>query len=221
MCVRVCVCVCTCMCVCVYVHVCVCFITYIAILISLQATLSVELIPNDDRHQLFQVNSLSLSTMTHVLAAEWSHSMFTAVSHLLKHYSTPKGILKKQQALSKPDSVISDTEDSTNTKQSVVSKHLKIPWCSLREDLEELDISFNFLDINLFMYDKSPSDPSLLLRIDGCCVKTPEVYSGSIEDFMLAVHCNSLILLPFSVDHLIEVCQCVCPCACVCKYNAF
>ncbi|XP_065892546.1 bridge-like lipid transfer protein family member 2 isoform X2 [Dysidea avara] len=169
-----------------------------------KATLSVELIPNDDRHQLFQVNSLSLSTMTHVLAAEWSHSMFTAVSHLLKHYSTPKGILKKQQALSKPDSVISDTEDSTNTKQSVVSKHLKIPWCSLREDLEELDISFNFLDINLFMYDKSPSDPSLLLRIDGCCVKTPEVYSGSIEDFMLAVHCNSLILLPFSVDHLIE-----------------
>ena len=141
--------------------------------------------------------------------------MFTAVSHLLKHYKTPKGILKKQQASSKSDSSANDSHSTDN--HSDVNKHLKIPWCSLREDLEELDISFNFLDVNLFVYEKSPSDPSLLLRVDGCCVKTPEVYSGSVEDFMLAIHCTSFILLPFSVDHLIEVwCECVCVHACVC-----
>jgi len=176
------------------------------LLLFLQATLSVELIPND-LHQLFQINSFSLSTTTHVLAAEWSHSMFTAISQLIKHYTSPKGILEKQQAISKSDSSISDS-DST-AKQSSTSKRLKLPWCSLREDLEELDVSFNFLDINLFVYDKSPGDPSLLLRVDGCCIKTPEIYSGSIEEFMLAVHCNNFILLPFSVDHLIEVCLCV------------
>ena len=148
-----------------------------------------------------------------MLAAEWSHSMFIAISQLVKHYTTPKGVLNKQQAHSKPDSTISDSDNTA--KQSGTSKHLKLPWCRLREDLEELDVSFNFLDINLFVYDKSPSDPSILLHVDGCCVKTPEVYSGSIEEFMLAVHCNSFILLPFSVDHLIEVNHSVCGYVCV------
>ena len=162
--------------------------------------LSVELLPtNISDHEKFQINSLSISTTTNVLVGEWSSNMYTAVSRLLKHYQTPHGILKNQHhniTNGITDSNKADISDST----SLINK-----WCVLREDLEELDISLSFLDINIFLYNNSPSDPSLLLRMDSCCVKTLEVLSGKLESLVLVAHCKSFILLPFSVEHVTEV----------------
>lgn len=168
--------------------------------------LSVELTPGEiGDHEIFEINSVSVSTMTNILVGEWSHNMFTAVSQLLKHYQTPHGILKKQhQDVDNKDVTATHlnraTKRDTNNSISLISK-----WCILREDLEELDLSFNFQDINLFLYKDTPSEPSVLLRMDRCCVKTLEVHSGKIENLLLVGHCNNSILLPFSVDHVIEV----------------
>ena len=165
--------------------------------------LSVELSPgNLSDHKMFQINSVSVSAMTSVLAAEWSHSMFTAVSQLLKHYQAPHGILKKQQQENVDSkNVITDPNRSNKDKSTLfISK-----WCALREDLEELDLSFSFVDINFFLYNDTPCDPSVLLHMDNCCVKTLDIHSGKMEDLALVVHCNNFILLPFSVDHVIEV----------------
>jgi len=163
--------------------------------------LSVELSPtNISNHELFQINSASVSTTTNVLVGEWSHNMFTAVSKLLKHYQTPQGILKKQQEIV---DVHNSTSDPNRTNKDIDNSAPK--WCILREDLEELDISFSFLDINLFLYENTPSDPSVLLRMDNCCIKPLDVHSGKIGDLVLLAHCNNFILLPFSVDHVIEV----------------
>lgn len=170
--------------------------------------LSVEWSPsnisNQTNHELFQINLASVSTTTNVLVGEWSHNMFTTVLQLLKHYQTPQGILKKQQEI--VDTNVSTTDcNRTNKKDIDNSMPLISKWCVLKEDLEELDISFSFLDINLFLYENTPSDPSILLRMDNCCVKTLEVHSGKTEDLILVAHCNNIILLPFSVDHVIEV----------------
>lgn len=155
--------------------------------------LSVELSPSN--HELFQINSVNMSTTTNVLVGEWSHNMFTVISQLLKYYKSPQGILKKQQKINYDSS-----KNNDNDLSPAITK-----WCVLREDLEELDASFNFLDINLFLFNNSPSDPSVLLRMDSFCVKTLELYSGRMEDLVLEAHCNNFILLPFSVDHVIEV----------------
>lgn len=158
--------------------------------------LSVESSPtNIYDHAIFQINSVNVSIAVNVVVGEWSHSMFAAVSQLLKHYQTPHGILKKQEKV--------HTNSNENNKNSSLSLINRL--CVLREDLEEFDISFNSLDINLFLYNNTPSDPSVLLRIDKCCVKTLEIHSGKIEDLVLVVHCSNFILLPFSVEHVIEV----------------
>ena len=166
--------------------------------------LSIELLPtNISDHEKFQINSVSISAATNVLVGEWSSNMYTAVSRLLKHYQTPHGILKKQQQHNinnKDVSVTDSNEDNISDSTSLISK-----WCVLREDLEELDISLSFLDINIFLYNNTPSDPSLLLRMDSCCVKTLEILSGKIEGLVLVAHCKSFIILPFSVEHMTEV----------------
>lgn len=164
--------------------------------------LSVGLSPsNVCDHEIFQINSVSVSTTTSILAAEWSHNMFTAVSQLVKHFKAPHGILKKQQENANN---INDS-DRSNKKDTDKSALLVNKWCVLREDLEELDLSFSFQDINLFLCNNTPCDPSILLRMDNFCVKTSEIHSGKIKDLILVMHCNNFILLPFSVDHVIEV----------------
>ena len=164
--------------------------------------LSVELLPiSTSDHEKFQINSVSISATTNVLVGEWSNNMYTAVSQLLKHYQTPHSILKKQQHnINNKDVSVTDNDGSNSDSTSLINQ-----WCVLREDLEELDISLTFLDINLFLYNNTPSDPSLLLRMDSCCVKTLEALSGKIEAPVLVAHCKSFILLPFSVEHVTEV----------------
>ena len=168
--------------------------------------LSVELSPsNVSDHEIFQINSVSVSAMTNILAAEWSHNMFTAVSQLLKYYQAPHGILKKQQQENVDYKDVITDSDRSNKQDTDKSTLFISKWCALREDLEELDLSFNFVDINFFLYNNTPCDPSILLRMDNCCVKTLEIHSGKMEDLVLVIHCNNFILLPFSVDHVIEV----------------
>ena len=163
--------------------------------------LSVELLSttNISDHKKFQVNSVSISATTSVLVGEWSSNMYTAVSRLLKHYQTPHGILKNQHS-NINNAITDDNKASISDSTSLINK-----WCVLREDLEELDISLSFLDINIFLYNNTPSDPSLLLRMDSCCVKTLEALSGKLESLVLVAHCKSFILLPFSVEHVTEV----------------
>ena len=168
--------------------------------------LSVELSPTNvsSDHEIFQINSVSISTAINMLVGEWSHNMFTAVSQLLKHWHMPHGILKKRhQSVDNKD--VSIVDNRTTKKDTDSSKSLVSKWFIVRDDMEELDISFSFQDINLFFYNNTPSDPSVLLRMDNSCIKTLEGRSGKIEDLVLVAHCNNFILLPFSVDHVTEV----------------
>lgn len=162
--------------------------------------LSVELLPtNISDYEKFQINSVSISSTTNVLVGEWSSNMYAAVSRLLKHYQTPHGILKNQHN-NINNGITDSNKASISDSTSFINK-----WCVLREDLEELDISLSFLDINIFLYNNTPSDPSLLLRMDSCCVKTLDAFSGKLESIVLVAHCKSFILLPFSVEHVTEV----------------
>ena len=165
--------------------------------------LSIELLPDSiSNHETFQINSIVVSATTNVIVGEWSNTMFSAVSQLLKRFQPSRGILKNQNINNRD--VTGANKSGTNTLKSAINE-----FCVLREDIEELEISFSFTDINFFLYNNIPSDPSLLLHMDDCCVKTSKVFLGQTETLVPVAHCKNFILMPFSVDHVTEVRYCM------------
>jgi len=165
--------------------------------------LSIELLPDSvSNHKTLLINSIFVSATTNVLVGEWSSTMFSVVSQLLKHFQSSRGILKNHSINNRE--FTGANKSDTDSLTSTITK-----LCVLREDLVELDISFSFIDISLFLYTTIPSDPSLLLRMDNCCVKASKMFLGQIETPVPVVHWKNFILLPFSVDCVTEVRHCM------------